>query len=83
MYLREQLVFPVDHELPKADISISDAQQWLLALNDLRLALSVRLEVDTDTFEKFELMPDSEPKKSLLAVYFWLGGIQEKLLDHL
>jgi hypothetical protein len=43
----------------------------------------VRLEVETDTFEKFELMPDSEPKKSLLAVYFWLGGIQEKLLDHL
>ena len=83
MYLREQLVFPVDHELPKADISISDAQQWLLALNDLRLALAVRLEVEPDTFEKFELMPDSEPKKSLLAVYFWLGGIQEKLLDHL
>ena len=82
MYLREQLVFPVDHELPKADISITDAQQWLLAINDVRLALAVRLNVTPDSFEKFELLPDTDPQKSLLAVYFWLGGIQEKLIEH-
>ncbi len=83
MYLREQLVFPVDHELPKADIAITDAQQWLIAINDVRLALAVRLNVTPDSFEKFELLPDTDPQKSLFAVYFWLGGIQEKLIEHL
>ena len=83
MYLREQLVFPVDHELPKADIAITDAQQWLIAINDVRLALAVRLNVTPDSFEKFDNLPDSDPQKSLFAVYFWLGGIQEKLIEHL
>ena len=83
MYLREQLVFPVDHELPKADIAITDAQQWLIAVNDVRLALAVRLNVNPESFERFENLPDTDPQKSLFAVYFWLGGIQEKLIEHL
>lgn len=83
LYLREQLVFPVDHELPKADIAITDAQQWLIAINDVRLALAVRLNVTPDSFELFENLPDTDPQKSLYAVYFWLGGIQEKLIEHL
>jgi hypothetical protein len=83
LYLREQLVFPVDHELPKADISITDPTQWLIAINDLRIALAVRLEIDEDGFNRYELMPDSDPQKHLYAVYYWLGGIQENLLGHL
>jgi hypothetical protein len=83
MYLREQLVFPVDHELPKADIAITDPTQWLIAINDLRLALAVRLGVNTDSFDEYEKMKDSDPQKPLFAVYFWLGSIQESLISHL
>jgi hypothetical protein len=83
LYLREQLVFPVDHELPKADISITDPTQWLIAINDLRIALAVRLEIDEDGYEKYESMLDSNPKKHLHAVYYWLGAIQENLISHL
>jgi hypothetical protein len=83
LYLREQLVFPVDHELPKADILITDPTQWLIAINDLRIALAVRLEIDQDGYQKYEVMPDSDPQKHLHAVYYWLGGIQENLLSHL
>lgn len=83
MYLREQLVFPVDYELPKADIAITDAQQWLIAINDVRLALAVRLDVTPESFANYENLPDTDPQKSLFAVYFWLGGIQEKLIEHL
>jgi hypothetical protein len=83
LYLREQLVFPVDHELPKADISITDPTQWLIAINDLRIALAVRLEIDEDGYKKYELMPDSDPQKHLHAVYYWLGAIQENLISHL
>ena len=83
LYLREQLVFPVDHELPKADIAVTDPTQWLIAINDLRLALAVRLGVKNDSFEEYEAMKDTDPQKPLFAVYFWLGGIQESLISHL
>ena len=83
LYLREQLVFPVDHELPKADIAVTDPTQWLIAINDLRIALAVRLDIGQDGFEKYELMKDSDPQKHLHAVYYWLGAIQESLISHL
>ena len=83
MYLRQQLVFPVDHELPKADIAVTDPTQWLIAINDLRLALAVRLGIKNDSFAEYEKMKDSDRQKPLFAVYFWLGGIQESLISHL
>jgi hypothetical protein len=83
MYLREQLVFPVDHELPKADIAVTDPTQWLIAINDLRLALAVRLDIKTDSFAEYEKMKNSDRQKPLFAVYFWLGSIQESLISHL
>ena len=83
MYLRQQLVFPVDHELPKADIAVTDPTQWLIAINDLRLALAVRLGIKNDSFQEYEVMKDTDPQKPLFAVYFWLGGIQESLISHL
>jgi len=83
LYLREQLVFPVDHELPEADVKITDPTQWLIAINDLRIALAVRLEIDENGYEKYEVMPDSDPQKHLFTVYYWLGGIQENLISHL
>ena len=83
MYLREQLVFPVDHELPKADIAVTDPTQWLIAINDLRLALAVRLGIKADSFDEYEKMKDSDRQKPLFAVYFWLGSIQESLISHL
>jgi hypothetical protein len=82
MYLREQLVFPVDHELPKADIAVTDPAQWLVAINDLRLALAVRLDIKQDSYELYDLMKDDDLQKPLFAVYFWLGGIQESLISH-
>jgi hypothetical protein len=83
LHLREQLVIPVDHELERADIAITDPTKWLIAINDLRLALSVRLKIDQSSYEKYELLPDTDQQKPLLAVYYWLGGIQENLLNHI
>lgn len=53
------------------------AVAWVGALNDLRLALGTRLEVTATTFD--ELAPD-DPRMPGLAVYDWLGGVQERLL---
>ena len=58
-----------------------DSEMWLAAINDLRLALSVRLEINPDSFEHFEALLDSNPQKAIYAVYFWLGWLQESLLN--
>ena len=60
-----------------------DEDTWLKILNDLRLALSVRLNIDADGYEKFEAMADENPQKGIYAVYFWLGSLQENLLEEI
>ena len=51
---------------------------WLGALNDLRLVLGTRLEVTEET----ELdVPDDDPHAQALLVYGWLGWLQESLLS--
>ena len=58
-----------------------DSDTWLMAINDLRLALGVRLEITPDSYDLFETLSDDEPQKSIFAVYFWLGWLQESLLS--
>jgi len=58
-----------------------NSEIWLVAINDLRIALSVRLNIDPDSFELFEALIDSNPQKAIYAVYFWLGWLQESLLN--
>ena len=80
--VREELTVIVDSKIDGV-VEELDADIWLMAINDLRIALSVRLEIDAESFEKFELMPDEDPQKSVYAVYFWLGWLQENLLTAL
>lgn len=55
---------------------------WLRALNDVRLALGTRLEVteDLDLGAEVEADPDSH-RSYALAVYHWLGWLQETLIQ--
>ena len=77
--VREDLTQMVDHE-ESGVVEDIEGEVWLLAMNDLRLALSVRLGITEESFERFEALPDSDPQKSIYAVYFWLGWLQENLL---
>lgn len=58
-----------------------DSQAWLRTLNDLRLAIGVRLGIskDDDSDRLFGL-PDDNPDKPLVMAYLWLGGLQESLI---
>ncbi len=78
--VREELTVLVDND-ESGVIPNLDAQMWLKVINDLRLALSVRLEIHGESFEIFENMPDEDPQKGIYAVYFWLGWLQESLLE--
>jgi hypothetical protein len=77
--MREELTFIVDQERDGV-IEELQADTWLMGINDLRIALSVRLNIEAESFENFELLPDEDPQKSVFAVYYWLGWLQENLL---
>lgn len=77
--VREELTILVD-ENQGGVIEELNSDVWLKALNDLRIALSVRLEIDESSFDKFEMLSDEDPQKPVYAVYFWLGWLQENLL---
>jgi hypothetical protein len=55
------------------------ADAWLGALNDMRLALGTSLGVTEDTDE--DDFPDDHPARQALEVYGWLGWLQESLLS--
>ena len=59
-------------------LSAEEAEAWLRALNDLRLVLGTRLDVQEDTFAS-DLRPD-DPHAPALAVYGYLSWIQEQLV---
>jgi hypothetical protein len=66
------------------DSSRLDARQgddWLRALNDLRLVLGTRLDVTQETFLN-ELQPE-DPRAPDLAIYAYLTWLQEQLVDAL
>ena len=81
-----------DTPLEKGFITVTfpsaQSLEWLGGLNDLRLALAVRLGIGTDIAErsdsihkKYELMVDSDPMKAVYSVYSWIGWLQQSLLD--
>jgi hypothetical protein len=64
-------------------LSADDAQAWLRALNDVRLALGVRLEVTEDWEEMLERLRPEDPRAAGLWVYDWLTLLQETLVEAL
>ena len=57
------------------------ARSWALALNDLRLALGVRLEITQDDVEPAAAAADQESQEyALYATYRWLSMVQESLV---
>ena len=64
-------------------LSGPQAQAWLRALNDVRLALGVRLEVTEDFDELVARMSPDDPRLAYADMYHWLGYLQETLVGAL
>ena len=56
------------------------AQAWLRALNDIRLALGVRLEVTEEVHQDLARMDPADPRYGPLTIYDWLTAVQESLV---
>lgn len=65
------------------DLDHDNANAWLGAINDIRLALGVRLKVDSNSNEHLEILAPDDPLRGVYAVYTWLGWLQESLLSAL
>jgi len=61
-------------------LSRPEAQAWLRALNDVRLALGTRLEVTDDFDEQVTDMSPDDPRAAYTGVYQWLAFLQETLV---
>jgi Domain of unknown function (DUF2017) len=57
------------------------ALSWLKALNDVRLALGVRLGVTEEFEEQWGRVKPDDPQWSAFEVYAWLGAVQESLVQ--
>ncbi len=73
--------------LPEAggriQLTQDQAMAWLKALNDVRLALGVRLGVTEDFEEQWGRLKPDDPQWAAFEVYAWLGAVQESLVQAL
>ena len=67
----------------KIQLTADQAQAWLKALNDVRLALGVRLGVTEEFEEQWGRLAADDPQWAAYEVYAWLGAVQESLVQAL
>jgi Domain of unknown function (DUF2017) len=67
----------------RIQLTHDQAHAWLKALNDVRLALGVRLGVTEDFEEQWGRLRDDDPQWAAYEVYAWLGAVQESLVQAL
>ncbi|GAB3564595.1 DUF2017 domain-containing protein [Amycolatopsis endophytica] len=61
-------------------LTYEQADAWLSALNDVRLALGTALDVNEDMPDE---LPEDDPRSPHLGVYHWLTWVQESLVQAL
>lgn len=61
----------------KVELTVEQADEWLAALNDVRLALGTALDVSEETPDEF---PEDDPRGPHLGVYHWLTFVQDSLV---
>ena len=67
---------------PKSDVFLDEkqAQAWLRALNDVRLALGTRLDITEEWYEEAGKLDPQDPRAPMFAAYDWLTMLQESLV---
>jgi Domain of unknown function (DUF2017) len=78
---RAKALATVRATLANEALDLDQAEQWLRALNDMRLVLGTRLDVSEQIeYDKLDL---NEPRGRELAVYGYLSWLQEQLVEAL
>ncbi|GAA1240033.1 DUF2017 domain-containing protein [Prauserella halophila] len=61
-------------------LTYEQADAWVSALNDVRLALGTALDVGDEMPEE---LPEDDPRASHLGIYHWVTWVQESLVQTL
>ncbi|MDQ4118986.1 MAG: DUF2017 domain-containing protein, partial [Actinomycetota bacterium] len=61
----------------RVELDVEEADTWLAALNDVRLALGTALDVSEDMPDQ---LPDDDPRGPHLGIYHWLTFVQDSLV---
>jgi len=61
-------------------LDAEQAQAWLRALNDVRLALGTRLDITEEWYEQAAELDRDDPRFPMYAAYDWLTMLQEQLV---
>lgn len=63
------------------ELTHEEVDDWLRMLNDLRLAIGTRLQVDDTTMER--PFDPNDPEAPALSVLHWLGSLQGTMLEEM
>lgn len=67
----------------KLSLDGDQARAWLGAVNDVRLVLSVWLEIEDDDDNPFDRIGEKDDRYEIVVMYHWLGAVVEWLVDAL
>ncbi len=79
-YFAQTLLETLPPKGGRVKLTADQAQDWLRALNDVRLMFGVRLEVTEDYEEQLSSLDPKDPRVAAFEVYGWLGAVQESLV---
>jgi uncharacterized protein DUF2017 len=77
----EAMLDSLPEEGGRIQLTSDQALSWLKALNDVRLALGVRLGVTEEFEEQWSRLKPDDPQWTAFEVYAWLGAVQESLVQ--
>ena len=65
------------------ELTRDDAETWMRAFTDIRLALATRLGVEAGDEDYWHSLPDDDPRAQAHDIYEWVGYLQETLVEAL
>lgn len=65
------------------ELTPDEAETWMRAFTDIRLALATRLGVEADDEDYWHSLPDDDPRAQAHDIYEWVGYLQETIVEAL
>ncbi len=65
------------------ELTPTEAETWMRAFTDIRLALATRLGVEADDEAYWHSLPEDDPRAQAHDIYEWVGFLQETVIEAL
>jgi hypothetical protein len=65
------------------ELTPDEAETWMRAFTDIRLALATRLGVEAGDEHYWHSLPDDDPRAQAHDIYEWVGYLQETIVEAL